>query len=114
MVYLSAANLRMTMEQAQEILEQDDFAEKMRSLINILTKELEILGLGQKIRLSRQASFFWGVATKPLTYGGGVRFLFKNLAISYATTIHPDLGLTHTISLGFISIAGTKEQEEFD
>ncbi len=39
MVYLTAANIRMTMEQAQEILGQDDFVEKMRSLITILSKE---------------------------------------------------------------------------
>ena len=39
MVYLTAANIRMTMEQAQEILGQDDFVEKTRLLITILTKE---------------------------------------------------------------------------
>jgi len=55
MVYLTAANIRMTMEQAQEILGQDDFVEKMRSLITILTKELEILELGQKIRTEAQS-----------------------------------------------------------
>ena len=55
MVYLTAANIRMTMDQAQEILGQDDFVEKMRSLITILTKELEILELGQKIRTQAQS-----------------------------------------------------------
>ena len=34
MVYLTAANLRMTMEQAQKILEEDNMVEKMRMLIS--------------------------------------------------------------------------------
>jgi ATP-dependent Lon protease len=55
MVYLTAANLRMTMEQAQKILEEDNMVEKMRMLISILTKELEILELGQKIRTEAQS-----------------------------------------------------------
>lgn len=55
MIYLTAANLRMSMEQAQEILEQDDPNEKMRGLITILNKELEILELGQKIRSEAQS-----------------------------------------------------------
>ena len=55
MIYLTAANLRMSMEQAQEILEQDDFNEKMRGLIAILNKELEILELSHKIRSEAQS-----------------------------------------------------------
>lgn len=54
-VYLTAANLRMSMAQAQAILEENDFLEKMRVLITILTKELEILELGQKIRSEAQS-----------------------------------------------------------
>jgi len=54
-VYLTAANLRMSMQQAQAILEENDFLEKMRTLITILTKELEILELGQKIRSEAQS-----------------------------------------------------------
>ncbi len=54
-VYLTAANLRMSMAQAQAILEENDFLQKMRVLITILTKELEILELGQKIRSEAQS-----------------------------------------------------------
>ena len=54
-VYLTAANLRMSMQQAQEILEENDFQKKMHTLITILTKELEILELGQKIRSEAQS-----------------------------------------------------------
>ncbi len=56
MVYLTAANLRMTMEQAQTILEENQVTSKMRQLITILSKELEVLELGQKIRSEAQST----------------------------------------------------------
>lgn len=50
LVYLVASNIRMDMEAAQELLEIDSLAEKMRRLIGILSHELEVMELGQKIR----------------------------------------------------------------
>ncbi|MFQ5592659.1 MAG: endopeptidase La [Anaerolineae bacterium] len=50
LVYLVASNIRMDMEAAQELLEIDTLAEKMRRLIGILSHELEVMELGQKIR----------------------------------------------------------------
>ncbi len=49
LVYMIAANARMEVEQEQELLEADDLKEKMRMLISYLTREKEVLSLGQKI-----------------------------------------------------------------
>lgn len=50
LVYLVAANIRMDVATAQELLEIDRLAEKMRQLIGILGRELEVMELGHKIR----------------------------------------------------------------
>jgi len=50
LLYLLAANVRTEVEEAQAILETDHIAEKMRRLITILTRELELRELGQKIQ----------------------------------------------------------------
>ncbi len=50
LAYLVASNIRMDMEAAQELLEIDSLAEKMSRLIGILSHELEVMELGQKIR----------------------------------------------------------------
>ncbi|MCD6290029.1 MAG: endopeptidase La, partial [Anaerolineae bacterium] len=49
LVYMIAANAHMDVEQMQELLEKDDLKEKMRTLISYLTREKEVLSLGQKI-----------------------------------------------------------------
>ncbi len=60
LVYMIAANARMEVEQEQALLEAEDLKEKMRMLISHLTREKELLSLGQKIteeaqeELSRQ------------------------------------------------------------
>jgi len=59
------------------------------------------LGLGQKIRLSRLGSFFWGISSQPTTYGGGVELNYQRYVITAAATYHPVLGLTHTIAVSF-------------
>lgn len=50
LMYLVASNIRMDMETAQELLEIDSLAEKVRRLIGILSHELEVMELGEKIR----------------------------------------------------------------
>lgn len=50
LVYLVATNIRMDMEAAQELLEIDSLTDKMRRLISILSRELEVMELGQQIR----------------------------------------------------------------
>ena len=59
------------------------------------------LGLGQIIHLNKTASVFWGIASEPLEYGGGLGFEIPHGAISYATSVHPTLGFSHTITLCF-------------
>ncbi|HIC95814.1 TPA: AAA family ATPase, partial [Candidatus Bipolaricaulota bacterium] len=54
LVYLLASNVRMDLEEAQTLLEMDDIQEKMRKLIGILSRELELMELGQKIRSEAQ------------------------------------------------------------
>ena len=55
LVYQIASNMRLTMEDAQEILELDDVKDKIRKLMGILSRELEVVQLGQKIRTDAQS-----------------------------------------------------------
>lgn len=55
LVYQIATNMRLTMEDAQEILELDDVKDKLRKLIVILSRELEVVQMGQKIRTEAQS-----------------------------------------------------------
>ena len=48
--YTIANFQRMEMEEAQEILETDSTQEKLQSLVNIMTREIDVLELGQKIQ----------------------------------------------------------------
>jgi len=58
-------------------------------------------GLGQLIQLSDQATFFWGFTTGLSEYGGGIDIDIKSTTITYATSIHPILGLSHTITFSY-------------
>ena len=49
LVYMIAAHARLEVEQEQQLLELDGLKEKMRMLISHLTREKELLSLGQKI-----------------------------------------------------------------
>ncbi len=50
LVYLIASNMRIDMEEAQELLELDELAAKMTFLIKVLTRELEVREIGQQIQ----------------------------------------------------------------
>jgi ATP-dependent Lon protease len=50
LTYLVAANARLEIKKAQEILEADDVKDKLRALIAHLSHEKEILTLGKKIK----------------------------------------------------------------
>jgi ATP-dependent Lon protease len=54
LVYLVAANVRMEVAEAQELLEIDGVTEKMRKLITALNRELQVMEIGQKIRSEAQ------------------------------------------------------------
>jgi len=55
LVYQIASNMRMSIEDAQEILELDDVKDKLSKLTGILSRELEVVQLGQKIRTDAQS-----------------------------------------------------------
>lgn len=55
LAYQVAANTRMPLENRQELLELDDVSEKLRRLIELYTREIDILELGQKIRDDAQS-----------------------------------------------------------
>ncbi len=65
-------------------------------------REKPVLGVGQKIGLSSIASVFWGISTEPIIYGGGLELIYKRSLITYATSYHPTLGFSHTLSLSFM------------
>ncbi len=55
LAYQVAANTRMSLEGRQELLELDDVSEKLRRLIELYMREIDILELGQKIRNDAQS-----------------------------------------------------------
>jgi len=50
LVYAIATYVRIELEEAQQILEMNGIAEKLRYLLTLLTKEYEVLSLGRKIQ----------------------------------------------------------------
>ncbi|MCP4685586.1 MAG: hypothetical protein GY867_09065 [bacterium] len=71
-------------------------------------------GLGQIIRLSRRGSFFWGVSTSPMEFGGGLEVNIPSGSLTYATSVHPVLGFSHTVSFAYGSSRRTsKGADEF-
>lgn len=68
--------------------------------------------LGQIIRLSHRGSFFWGVSSAPLEFGGGLEIYVASGSVIYASSVHPDLGFTQTVSFTYGS--GHKEPESGD
>ncbi len=55
LVYAISTYIRISLEDSQEILELDSTDAKLRRLMNILTKELEVLELGRKIQSEAQS-----------------------------------------------------------
>ncbi|TEU17456.1 MAG: endopeptidase La [Anaerolineales bacterium] len=55
LIYLIAANLRIEVAEAQDILALDGVADKMRKLVSILAQEVEVLELGKKIQSEAQS-----------------------------------------------------------
>jgi len=66
--------------------------------------------LGQRISLSGGSAFFWGLSSAPLEYGGGIELHLRDIRLFYATTIHPVLGLSHTVAVAYRSRLFGKEQ----
>ncbi|MDH4155774.1 MAG: hypothetical protein OEW00_00660 [candidate division Zixibacteria bacterium] len=68
--------------------------------------------LGQFLQISKKAALFWGFATAPTLYGGGLEVNHKRAVISYAGQFHPVLGFTHQISLSYAFGGPATKQEE--
>ena len=64
-------------------------------------REKPQFGAGQFVDISSFGSLFWGVSTGPLIYGAGVELSHKRSIITYATSYHPTLGFSHTLSVSF-------------
>ncbi len=73
------------------------------------------LGLGQIISLSDRSSFFWGIAGEPVEFGGGIELSVASGTFTYATSVHPVLGFSHTVSFGWGTARESRKREsEFD
>ncbi len=73
------------------------------------------LGLGQIISLSDRSSFFWGIASEPVEFGGGIELSLASGTFTYATSVHPVLGFSHTVTFRWGSVRKSKKREsEFD
>jgi len=59
------------------------------------------LAFGQLVQVTDYGLIFWGIATQPMKYGGGIQLTYGPTLITYAASYHPDLGFSQTISLSF-------------
>jgi len=66
--------------------------------------EKPLVSFGQHVRLVDEHSLFWGISSNPLMYGGGIEIKYKSYGLMYAVNYHPELGLTHNISLNVASV----------
>ena len=55
LAYMVATSTRMDMATRQEILEMDNVSDKLRRLLTVLTREVEVLELGKKIQTDAQS-----------------------------------------------------------
>ena len=55
LVYAIATYVRMDLEDAQSLLEQNSTEQKLRKLMDVLSKEIEVLELGRKIQTEAQS-----------------------------------------------------------
>lgn len=55
LMYMISSNIRLEVDQAQEILAGEDIATQMRKLLSVLQHELEVLEVGQEIRQEAQS-----------------------------------------------------------
>lgn len=81
--------------------------------LHIIYGQKPQFGLGQLIRLSGKSSFFWGIGTAPLEYGGGIAVDIPIGSLSYATSVHPVLGFSHTVALTWKPSASKPDEDDF-
>jgi len=58
-------------------------------------------GLGQRVILTERTAIYWGIATAPLTCGGGIDIMYRGGRLTCAVSYHPTLGLSHGVSLAY-------------
>lgn len=56
---------------------------------------------GAEFRLSSAATLRLGIETRPLLYALGLDLCFLKLRLSYSCRVHPALGLSHVLGVGF-------------
>ncbi|UCD65112.1 MAG: hypothetical protein JSW34_06700 [Candidatus Zixiibacteriota bacterium] len=69
--------------------------------VTVQKREKPQFGVGQYIDISALGALFYGLSTAPLIYGGGLELSYKSAIITYATSCHPTLGFSHTLSVSF-------------
>jgi len=55
LLYMLASNIRLDVEQAQQVLEGETLSDQMRHLLRVMQRELEVLELGKSIRDEAQS-----------------------------------------------------------
>ncbi|UCC43139.1 MAG: hypothetical protein JSU65_08280 [Candidatus Zixiibacteriota bacterium] len=111
-LYETSPGLKPRVSLYGELVGKGSFSVLGRSTFQRLEKPQ--FGLGQRLRLSSGSAFFWGLSTAPLKYGGGLDLRIDQLMITYSTSIHPELGLTHTLSIAYGGPKPPREGDEFD
>lgn len=82
-------------------------ARNLSTMVRATKEENESVsyGLGQRIPLSNTSALYWGVSTRPVEYGGGLDIGTKWFTFTYSARIHPVLGFSQNVSIGFMRSA---------
>ncbi|MFQ5498135.1 MAG: hypothetical protein ACE5FH_00545 [Candidatus Zixiibacteriota bacterium] len=67
--------------------------------VTIEQTEKPQLAIGQYVSFSSRSALYWGLSTEPLMYSGGLEVSVERWTTEYATSYHPELGFTHSVSL---------------
>jgi len=78
------------------------------------TDQTAQFAFAQWLNLSSQAAFYWGIQTEPLRYGAGIELEFRKMRFTYATSVHPTLGFTHTVAVSVGVGTHRKQRGGFD
>jgi len=83
--------------------------------LRMQSEQQPVFGLGQTIKLSGRSAVLWGVSTEPFEFGAGLELSLAAGKFSYATSVHPVLGFTHSVSISYgPSETSATRKGEFD
>ncbi len=69
--------------------------------LTVEDREKPQFGIGQRLIVSEYGALFWGLSSEPTKYGFGFDGYYKDARLTYATSYHPSLGFSYTVTLAY-------------